>query len=236
MLWATWFANLENMFFKTIKKKLVAWWGPWLAYWVIKILGRTMRFEEINPEIPRSFWEKGISAIGAFWHGRLLMMPLAYKGTNLSFLVSPHRDGQVVGKALERFGFRPILGSTSRKGFSAFKKMIKANQNGFDIALTPDGPRGPRYQVQIGVMELAKLTGRPIVPCTFSASKRKIFKTWDRFLLPYPFSRGVFIWGEPIHVDPNGNRTHLEERRALLERRLNELTERADHYFDPKRN
>ena len=112
--------------------------------------------------------------------------------------------------------------------------MVKDYQNGFDIALTPDGPRGPRYQVQIGVIELAKLTGRPIVPCTFSASKRKIFKTWDRFLLPYPFAKGVFIWGEPIHVDANGDQAHFEERRTLLERRLNELTERADHYFDSK--
>jgi lysophospholipid acyltransferase (LPLAT)-like uncharacterized protein len=223
------------VFFKTIKKKLVAWWGPWLAYWTIKCLGRTMRFEEINPEIPRSFWERGIPAIGAFWHGRLLMMPLIYKGKKLSFLVSPHRDGQVVGKALTRFGFHAILGSTTRKGFSAFKQMVKAHQNGSDIALVPDGPRGPRYRVQIGVIDLAKLTGRPIIPCSFSASRRKIFKTWDRFLLPYPFSKGVFIWGDPIVVDPNGNRAHLEERRALLEKRLNELTERADHYFESKK-
>jgi lysophospholipid acyltransferase (LPLAT)-like uncharacterized protein len=220
------------MAFKTLKKKMVFWLGPWLAYWAIKILGRTMRFEQIRPDIPTSFWEKGIPAIGAFWHGRLLMMPLIYKGKKLSFLVSPHRDGQMVGKALERFGFRSILGSTTRKGFSAFKKMVKAHQNGFDIALTPDGPRGPRYQVQIGVIELAKLTGRPVVPLTFSASKRKILKTWDHFLLPYPFSKGVFIWGEPIYVNPNGDRTHLEERRTLLEMRLNELTERADRYFD----
>ncbi len=118
------------------------------------------------------------------------------------------------------------------KGFSAFKQMLRANREGSDIALVPDGPKGPRYQVQIGVIELAKLTGRPVVPLTFSASRRKIFKTWDQFLLPYPFSRGVFIWGEPVYVDPKGDRTHLEERRALLERRLNELTEEADHYFD----
>ncbi len=223
------------MFFKTIKKKLVAWWGPWLAYWTIKLLGRTMRFEEINLEIPKSFWERGIPALCVFWHGRLLMMPLIHKGKRkLSFLVSPHRDGQVVGKALTRFGFHPILGSTNRKGFSGFKQMVKAHQNGSDIALTPDGPRGPRYHVQIGVIELAKLSGRPVIPLSFSASRKKIFKTWDHFLLPYPFSKGVFIWGEPILVDPNGDRAHLEERRALLENRLNELTERADRYFGSK--
>ncbi len=218
------------MVLKTLKKRLVAWWGPWCAYWIIKIWARTMQFEVIHPEIPRRFWEKGVPAIGAFWHGRLFMMPLVYKGRKLSFLVSPHRDGQVVGKALTRFGFHPILGSTRRKGFSGFKQMVKAQ--GSDIAIVPDGPRGPRYQVQIGVIELARLTGRAIIPLTFSASRRKIFKTWDHFLLPYPFSKGVFIWGEPVEVDQNGDRAHLEEKRILLENRLNELTEKADHFFD----
>jgi lysophospholipid acyltransferase (LPLAT)-like uncharacterized protein len=217
---------------KALRKRMVAWLGPSLAYWTIRTLGWTMRFEEVHPEIPRFLWDRGIPGIGAFWHGRLLMMPQVYKGKKLSFLVSAHRDGQIVGGALKRFGFHPILGSTSRKGFSAFKQMLRANKAGSDIALVPDGPKGPRYQVQIGVIELAKLTGRPVVPLTFSASRRKIFNTWDQFLLPYPFSRGVFIWGEPIRVDPEGDRAHMEEKRALLERRLNEITEEADHYFD----
>ena len=205
--------------------------GPWFAYWSIKILAWTMRFEEIHPEIPRKFWEEGTPAIFAFWHGRLLMMPIVYKGKKSSILVSPHRDGQVVGKAIERFGFHAISGSTTRKGFSGFKKMVKAH--GSDIGIVPDGPRGPRHRVQIGVIELARLTGRRVIPLTFSASKRKIFNTWDQFLLPYPFSKGVFIWGEPIEVDRRGDRARLEEKRILLENRLNELTEQADHYFDP---
>jgi hypothetical protein len=223
---------IKEIGWKTLRKKLVARFGPPLAYWTIRVLGWTMRLEEVHPEIPGAFYDRGISAIGAFWHGRLLMMPLVYKGKKLGFLVSPHRDGQIVGKALERFGYHAILGSTTRRGFAAFKQMLKANREGADIALTPDGPRGPRYQVQIGVIELAKLTGRPIVPLTFGASHRKIFNTWDRFLLPCPFSRGVYIWGEPVQVDPKGDRAHLEEKRILLEERLKELTEQADRYFD----
>jgi lysophospholipid acyltransferase (LPLAT)-like uncharacterized protein len=110
--------------------------------------------------------------------------------------------------------------------------MIKVLQNGSDIVIAPDGPKGPRQKAQIGVIELSRITGRPIVPVTFSSSKKIVFNSWDRFVLPYPFSRGVFIWGEPIHVDPQGDRTHLEEKRLLLEGRLNEITEQADHYFD----
>ena len=224
----------RSMGYKTLRKKLVVWWGPWLAYGVVRILGWTMRFEHLNTETPRSFIEKGTPAIGAFWHGRLLMMPVMYRvtGRKLSFLVSPHRDGQVIGKAAERFGYNAILGSTTRRGFSALNKMVKVLDEGQDLAIVPDGPRGPRFQVQMGVIELAKLTKRSIVPLSFSASKKKIFRTWDRFVLPYPFSKGVFIWGEPVHVDSDGDQAELEEKRLLLEKRLNELTEQADHYFD----
>jgi lysophospholipid acyltransferase (LPLAT)-like uncharacterized protein len=225
------------MSFKTLRKKLIARFGPWMAYWTIRALGSTMRFVEVNPEIPKSFLEKGTLAIGAFWHGRLLMIPRLESihrntGRKMSFLVSPHRDGQIIGKAVERFGHRAILGSTTRRGFSAFHRMLKAQKEGYDIIVVPDGPRGPRHQVQIGVIELAKLTRCPIVPLSFSASRRKIFNTWDHFLLPYPFSKGVFIWGEPVYVESHGDRVHLEEKRALLEKRLNEITEIADHYFD----
>ena len=227
--------HYSEMTLKTLKKKIVSWFGPWLAYWAVKTLGLTLRLEFVNPEFLRSFLDKGHTVICAFWHGRLLMIPFAYKYKGVmkfSFLVSPHRDGQVVGKALQRFGLQPILGSTTRKGFTAFKNMVRAQQDGSSIALVPDGPRGPRYRVQMGVIELARLTGRPVIPLTFSSSRKKIFNTWDRFLLPYPFSKGVFIYGEPVFVDPNGDRNHLEEKRTFLEKELNELTERADHYFD----
>jgi lysophospholipid acyltransferase (LPLAT)-like uncharacterized protein len=106
--------------------------------------------------------------------------------------------------------------------------MVKALQNESDIAIVPDGPRGPRYEAQIGVIELSKLTGKPIVPITFSASKIML-NTWDRFLLP-SLLKGVFIWGAAMSI--RGDRDHLEERRVLLEKRLNELTDQADHYFD----
>jgi hypothetical protein len=221
---------------RTLRKKMVASMGPFIAYWTVRILGMTMQFIEVNSEIPRSFIENGTLAIGAFWHGRLLMMPCLESihkenKRKMSFLVSPHRDGQIIGKALERFGYRAILGSSTRRGFSAFHQMLKAQKDGYDVIVVPDGPRGPRHQVQIGIIELAKLTGSPIVPLSFSASKRKIFNTWDRFLLPYPFSKGVFIWGEPVYVDVDGNLAHLEEKRLLLEQRLNQLTEMADGYF-----
>ncbi len=117
----------------------------------------------------------------------------------------------------------------------AIQQMLKATKEGYDLIIVPDGPKGPRCRVQNGVIELAKLTGRPVVPISFGASRKKIFKTWDHFLLPYPFSKGVFVWGEPVCVDPDGDRAHLEEKRVLLEKRLNELTQEADEYFSRSR-
>lgn len=219
------------MALKRFKKKLVSWFGPWLAYWVIKLLGWTMRFEVVNPHVQKSFVEKGIPFIGAFWHDRLLMMPWGYEGKRLSFLVSPHRDGLIIGRSLKKFGLEPIYGSSHKGGSAALKEMMKALQKGSDVAIVPDGPRGPRHRLQFGVIELARRTGHPILPLSFSASRKKFFNTWDRFLLPYPFSKGVFVWGEPIYVDPNGDQAYLEEIRLLVERRLNELTEEADRYF-----
>jgi lysophospholipid acyltransferase (LPLAT)-like uncharacterized protein len=223
------------MSFKTLKRKIISWLGPWFAHRVIKILAQTMRFEQVHPEIPGEFWNKGTPFIGTFWHGRLLMMPIVYKGKKLSILVSPHRDGILLKNILKRFGFNLIEGTISitQTAFSAFRQMVKLQKSGSDIGFPPDGPRGPCGQAKMGIIELAKRTRRPILPLAFSASKKKVFNTWDRFLLPYPFSKGVFIWGEPIYIDKDADQDYLEEKRRLLENRLNELTEQADHYFDP---
>ncbi len=210
------------MILKPLKKRLVGWLAPWLAYGMIRLLGRTVRSEAIGAEIPNSLWRRGIPFIMAFWHSRLLMMHWAYRGKKMSFLISAHRDGQIMGKAGKMLGHHPIVGSSTRKGVSAFKHMVQALRNGSDIVIAPDGPKGPRQRAQIGVIELSRMSGRPIVPVTFSASKKIVFNSWDRFVLPYPFSKGVFIWGEPIQVDAGGDRAHLEEKRALLENRLNE--------------
>ena len=112
------------------------------------------------------------------------------------------------------------------------REMLKVSEEGYDIAITPDGPRGPRYRVQNGVIELAKRTGMVIIPVTFNASRKKVFRSWDRFLLPYPFSRGIFIFGEPLLVPQQMNKGVFEQTRLLLERRLRKITDQADRYFE----
>ena len=205
---------------------------PPLAYWIIKVLSWSMRIEVVNGHVQDEYRRRGEPAIGAFWHGRLLMMPAGYRGHRLTILISLHQDGELISRTAEYFGFRPIRGSTTRGGFSAMREMLKVSQEGYDIAITPDGPRGPRYHVQDGIIELARRTGMAIVPLTFSASRKKVFRSWDHFLFPYPFSRGVFIWGEPVFVPRQMNDGEFELKRLLLERRLREITDRADRYFE----
>jgi lysophospholipid acyltransferase (LPLAT)-like uncharacterized protein len=183
---------------------------PPLAYWVITLLSWSMRIEVVNGQVHDERRKRGEPAIGAFWHGRLLMMPTGYRG-NVSILISLHQDGELISRTVKYFGFRSIRGSTTRGGFSAMREMLKAYREGYDIAITPDGPRGP---------------------LTFSASRKKMFRSWDRFLFPYPFSRGVFIWGEPLFVPRQMDRDIFERKRLLLERRLRKITDRADRYFE----
>ena len=205
---------------------------PSLAYWIIKFLSWSMRIEVINGHLHDELRKRGEPAIGAFWHGRLLMMPTGYRGKRVTILISLHHDGELISRTIKCFGFRSIRGSTTRGGFSAMREMLRAFEEGYDIAITPDGPRGPRYRVQNGIIELARRSGMAIIPLTFSASRKKIFSSWDRFLLPYPFSRGVFIWGEPLLVPRQMDGHTFKRKRLLLERRLREITDRADRHFE----
>jgi lysophospholipid acyltransferase (LPLAT)-like uncharacterized protein len=206
--------------------------GPGVAFFLIKFLQWTMNIEEVNGERIRGLWERGENAIGVFWHGRLLMTPLVYGGRGLQILISRHRDGELTSRTVRYFGLGTIRGSSTRGGIAGIKGLVRALQKGYDVAIAPDGPRGPRCKVQPGVIQVAKLSGRPIFPFTFSATPRKVLHTWDRFIIPLPFSRGVFVWGEPIWVDHAEGEEGMKQKALVLERRLQEITERADHYFE----
>ena len=145
---------------------------PPLGYALIRVLGSTLRLRTLHAERVRVFWESGRGVIIAFWHGRQLMMPLCYGGSQLSILISEHRDGELIHRIVRWFGFDTIRGSTTRGGARALRQMARLGREGVDLAVTPDGPRGPRCIAQPGVVELAKLTGLPIIPLTFAASKK----------------------------------------------------------------
>jgi lysophospholipid acyltransferase (LPLAT)-like uncharacterized protein len=151
---------------------------PALGYGLIRALASTLRLRTVHPERVESLWLTGQNVIIAFWHGRQVMMPLAYrrrritKEARMEILVSQHRDGELIARILHWFRFGTVRGSTTRGGSRALRQLVRCARAGADLAVTPDGPRGPRCVAQAGAIELAKLSGLPIVPLTFAASKK----------------------------------------------------------------
>lgn len=208
---------------------------PALARWLIRTLRFTMRLTYVGFDGYRARVDRGGQIILAFWHGRLMMMPYSYPGRGITILVSRSKDGDLISNTVKGFGIESVRGSTSRGWFAGVKGLLKSVKSGRDIAITPDGPRGPGMRAQMGVVQIARATGLPIMPMSFGASKKKVFASWDSFLLPYPFSRGVFICGEPVYVPASASPEEMEEKRRLVEETLNRLTDRADSFFSSPR-
>jgi lysophospholipid acyltransferase (LPLAT)-like uncharacterized protein len=203
--------------------------GAWVAATALWLLRQSLRLRVVGREWAETFQaQKGRPLIFTFWHGRLLMMPFAWSGRPATSMVSHHADGEVLSRILRCFGIRSVRGSTSRGAHGGLRAMLRAYQGGSHLTFAPDGPRGPRERVQIGIIELARRTGAPVVPISFGASRGWFLPTWDRFFIPCPFARGTFVFGEALLVPPGADRAAMEAARAELERRLNAVTAAAD--------
>jgi lysophospholipid acyltransferase (LPLAT)-like uncharacterized protein len=213
--------------FKEIKWRLVGIAGKRLIdflFWRSRI--QTVGYEKVRDLVASRRY------IFAFWHSRILLLSYVYKGLGASILVSKSEDGEIIARVLERQGQQSVRGSTRKGGLRALALLIRSmrdeNRPG---VVVPDGPQGPRYRAQPGVIVLAKQTGYPIIPLTYSSRKVKVFNSWDRFMLPFPASEGRVIYGEPIHVPPQTEGEDLERYRTMLEKELNRITAAADNFF-----
>ena len=169
------------------------------------------------------------AVIYALWHGRMLMIPAIYEGRVTPWVMtSLSRDGELVDRVVRGFGFRTVRGSTTQGGTRALREQIRLLRRGEDVAVLPDGPKGPRHVAQPGVILLAKLSRAPVIPMSFGAFPRWLLSSWDEFLMPLPFARAVVVFSEPILVPPDAERDTLEAKRKLLEERLTSLMWQAD--------
>lgn len=171
-----------------------------LAVFIFKVIAATYRIKEINAEkmTPRQGKEK--QYIYAFRHSQLLEHIYFYRNTKMASLASLSRDGEIAAAVAEAFGITMIRGSTTRGGAAALMGLKSCAEQGYDIALTVDGPRGPLGTVNSGVIYLAKLTGLEIIPSCYACDRAIRLRTWDKFLIPMPFSKGYFNFGRPIKV------------------------------------
>lgn len=196
---------------------------PKIIYALSSLWVKTLRVEVkflSQPQFP---------SIVAFWHGRMFLLPFVLKeyAERVAILISRHRDGELIAQIVERMGFKTVRGSAGKGkgGERAFKEMVKLIEKGYTVAITPDGPRGPREVVKPGVAKLAMKTGAPVYPLTFSADWKFQLNSWDRFLVPLPLSKCRVVLGEPI--EPRAFKSE-EALRSKIELKLRELTEKTD--------
>jgi lysophospholipid acyltransferase (LPLAT)-like uncharacterized protein len=201
----------------------------WFAAWYIRFVRISGLWQVVRGEIPEQFWKSNKPFILSFWHGRLLMMPLCWDTKKKFYmLISQHRDGQIIARIVKHLGIKTTEGSSSKGGAKAFRAILKILAAGEYVGITPDGPRGPRMRATNGVISIAKLSGAPIVPIAFSSTNGRQLNNWDRFLVAWPFSRNVVVWGDPIYIDQKSDAPHQEQQRLHLEAALNAVTNEAD--------
>lgn len=201
----------------------------WTIHLYIRFVYLTNRWTSEGGDLPRRLCRAGKPFILAFWHGRLLMIPMAWQRlAPMHMLISAHRDGRLIADAVTYFGVRSIPGSTRRGGSGALRAMLRQLAAGDCVGITPDGPRGPAMTASVGIVNAARLAQVPIVPIVFATSRRRVLPSWDRFHIAYPFGRGVFLWGEPIEIAAELDEAGLERARMLIQTRLTDMCDEAD--------
>lgn len=191
-----------------------------LIYGLARTLGRTIRLEvqgfEKVKDLPHG-------KIYAGWHGVTLIPANFLKGRGAWVIISHSRDGEMQSRIFSKFGFQIIRGSTGRGGERALVESIRVLRKGGEMAMTPDGPRGPSGVVQPGVVMMARKSGAALIPVGISAKPAWRAPTWDRYLVPYPFAKGIFAFGEPIYLSENADEEEQERVRLQLEEAIHAM-------------
>ncbi len=201
----------------------------WILAQYIRFVHLTSRWPVKGGEHPGALLARKQPFIVCFWHGRILMMPQAWDHIlPMHVLISEHRDGRLISRTMDWFNIHTVVGSSSRGATTALREMVRLLRAKTCISITPDGPRGPRMRAAQGVVAAARLAGVPILPLTFSTTRGRNARSWDRFLVAFPFGRGVFIWGAPITVPGDADEDTLERCRRAVETALNDMTDEAD--------
>jgi lysophospholipid acyltransferase (LPLAT)-like uncharacterized protein len=210
-------------------------WERFLAF-IIYVIARCFTMTLRCRWTDRSGLDQGQNTgpnIYCIWHNRLALCMMIYsnhiarfsKGKGLAVMASASRDGGLLIAVLEKFGVQPARGSSSRRGAQALRELTTWARKGYDLAITPDGPRGPRYVLQDGIVSLAQLTGFAIVPVTCNFSWKIRLKSWDGFMIPLPFSRCEIILEPPVHVPRESTPEEREEIRKRVENILKSVSE-----------
>ncbi|MBM3327355.1 MAG: DUF374 domain-containing protein [Calditrichaeota bacterium] len=212
-----------------LKQRLIIIIGEIVGPFLILTLGRLCRFKVVHSEYLQILNAPKSGAIIALWHGRMLLPVYYFRRRRICALVSRSFDGELITRIVGRLGYITRRGSPKEGGREGFSEMLKDLRAGRTVAIFPDGPTGPRHSVHDGVLHLARLSGAPIVPISYSAHPAWQFNSWDKFLLMKPLSRAALTVGEPFCVPRRFSASEsLEYYREIIRRRLCAVEEEAD--------
>lgn len=206
-----------------------------LGRWALDALMATVRFSVAHGERYDRYVRRGEPVIFAVWHGRLLPLTYYHRHRDITAIISQSEDGEYIARVVEGWGYATVRGSTSRGGGAALRGLVKAARSGRSLAITPDGPRGPRQRLQPGVITAAQMTGLPIIPLAGGASRAWWPGSWDRFCIPKPFARVRVLYGEPRYVARDATAAELRRHAEELEAEMNAMIEEVDGDGGPRR-
>jgi len=201
--------------------------------WLIRAWMSTLRYRYrwLGPNLDPHQRNLPQRYIYTVWHENLLFPASLYARPDIFVLISQHADGQLIAEVCRHLGFSLIRGSTTRGGVEGVRRMLKAGRHGH-LAITPDGPRGPRRRVQPGLVYLASRTGLPIVPAGIGFRRPWRMGSWDRFAIPRPFSDAACITTVPISIPPELDKDQLEQYRSQVEQALLWVSEAAERWAE----
>jgi len=196
-----------------------------LSWFIINGIIATCRIEIKGMEIIEKLRQQGTPIIYAYWHRFILFNVYRFKKTGARPLISLSRDGELVSQIAHQFGMNPVRGSSSKGGARAFLELLNSlKEERSEILITADGPKGPLRQVKDGTIVLAQKTGSVIVPICWTASRMKIFeKTWDKFIIPLPFSKITFVYAQPLIIPPRVTKEAIGDLNRKLKLAIDSL-------------
>ena len=213
---------------RRVRNRVIGLLGPWLLRaWV-----GSLRIRWAGPGLIRPSPQGRENVIYIFWHQRLLPFSVTHRGLGVRALISAHGDGEMLARVAERLGHKAIRGSTTRGGPAALRGLLAEVGRGYDFVITPDGPQGPRHVLQVGTAFFASKSGLPVIPASIGYRRSFSLRSWDGFVIPFPFTRAVIQAAPPVRVPPDLAPEELERWRAILEGALRNITEDTDRRFE----
>ena len=212
-----------------MKRLLFNYVVPYFLFGLIYLWCMTLRSKNLNEDQEKHFKNLAGPYILTLWHGRIFyLFYYLRRHPDYFLLISPSEDGDLLARLAKLMGYSVIRGSTYKKAVSAARSLIKVLRKNQKIIIIADGSRGPRCVAQPGSVQLAGITGAPIFPMTFGAQNKVVLNSWDRFVLPLPFTRCTLNFSSPISLPPKSSEQTIEEKRLELETALNQINKASD--------